>query len=157
MGDLVAARADREHLAHLMHADFSRYVPFNVPAPQMTALALELLDAEIARKSGDLPGAITHFQNANRMERALPYTEPPYWHQPVSHYLGAALMEAGRAAEAEAVYRESLTFYRLDGWALFGLAQALEAQHKPAEAAQARRDFQTAWQLSDVTLTSSRF
>ena len=80
--------------------------------------------------------AITHFTAAAAREHALPYTEPPYWHQPVSHLLGAALLEAGRAKEAEAVYRESLMTYRLDGWALYGLALAQDAQghHADAEA-----------------------
>jgi tetratricopeptide (TPR) repeat protein len=156
-GDLAAARADRARLEALTHADLSRFVPFNVPALPMMQLSLALLDGEIARKSGDLPGAIAHFREAQRIELALPYTEPPYWHQPVSHILGAALLEAGRPAEAEAVYRESLRSYRLDGWALTGLAQALDAQHKTAEAAEARRQLAIAWQLADVQLTSSRF
>ena len=57
---------------------------------------------------------------------------PPYWHQPVSHLLGAALLEAKRPKEAEAVYRESLMTYRLDGWAMNGLAQALDAASSEA-------------------------
>jgi hypothetical protein len=67
------------------------------------------------------------------------------------------LLQAGRAAEAEAVYRESLKTYREDGWALFGLAQALEAQGKTADAADARRGYDKAWQFADVKLTASRF
>ncbi len=62
---------------------------------------------------------------AQELERALPYTEPAYWHRPVAHLLGAALLEAGKPAEAEAVYRDSLHHYRRDGWALTGLGQAL--------------------------------
>ena len=66
-------------------------------------------------------------------------------------------MQAHRPAEAEAVYRESLKTYRGDGWALFGLAQALDAQGKRAEAADARRAFAKAWTFADVKLTASRF
>jgi len=76
---------------------------------------------------------------------------------PVSHILGAALLEAGKPADAEAVYRDSLKTYRADGWALFGLAQALEARGKTDEAAGARDAFARAWSLSDVKLASSRF
>jgi tetratricopeptide (TPR) repeat protein len=155
-GDLAAARADRAKLAALTQADFSRFEPFNVPALPMTQLSLALLDGEIARVSGDLQGAVTHFRAAAQLEAALPYTEPPYWHQPVSHLLGAALLQAKQPAEAEAVYRESLHHYRDDGWALFGLARALKAQGKDAEANEAQADFTRAWGMADTRLETSR-
>jgi len=155
-GNLKAARADRDKLAALIKADFSHYEPFGIPAPQMLQVSLALLDGEIARTSGDLPGAVAAFRKAQALELALPYTEPPYWHQPVSHLLGAALLQAKQPAEAEAVYRESLKVYRDDGWALFGLAQALQAQGKDADAAHVRADFTSAWRMSDTKLESSR-
>ncbi|HEY9219287.1 MAG TPA: hypothetical protein VIO94_14655, partial [Phenylobacterium sp.] len=119
-------------------------------------LALALLDGEIARRSGDLPGAVGHFRRAAQMEKALPYTEPPYWHQPVSHLLGAALLQAGDPKGAEAVYRESLFVYRRDVWALAGLAQSLDAQERTVEAADAWREFRAAAEAADVKLESSR-
>ncbi len=155
-GDLAAAKADRAKLAALTQGDFSRYIPFGVPAPQMAKLSLALLDGEIARLSGDLPGAIAQFRAAAALETALPYTEPPYWHQPVSHLLGAALLQARQPAEAEAVYRESLHHYREDGWALTGLVVALKAQGKDAEAAQAQTALTAAWRMADTKLESSR-
>ena len=156
-GDLKGARAERDRLAGLVSADLARYTAAGVPAAPMIDLSLRLLDAEIARTSGDLPGAIKAFRQATDIEHNLPYTEPPYWHQPVSHLLGAALLQAKRPAEAEAVYRESLKTYRLDGWALYGLAQALAAQGKTTEAAEARRQFDQAWRFADVKLASSRY
>ena len=156
-GDKAAALADREKLSALTQADFSAFDPFGVPARPIVDLALALVDGEIARTGGNLDGAVARFRQAWEMERALPYTEPPYWHQPSSHLLGAALLQAGRPAEAEVVYRESLTFYRGDGWALYGLAQALKAQRKTAEAAKAQADFDQAWKMADVKLTASRF
>ena len=156
-GDVAAARDDRAHLARLISADFSRYDKAMIPARQMLDLSLSLLDGEIARVSGHLDAAVADFRNAAAIEAGLPYTEPPYWHQPVSHLLGAALLQANRPAEAEAVYRASLKTYRVDGWALFGLAQALDAQGRHAEAAQARKAFDQAWTFADVKLTSSRF
>jgi tetratricopeptide (TPR) repeat protein len=155
-GDLNAARADRASLAALVRADFSRFEPFGVPAVPMTKLSLALLDGEIARVSGDLAAAVTQFRAAAELEASLPYTEPPYWHQPVSHLLGAALLQARQPAEAEAVYRKSLRTYRDDGWALFGLAQALKAQGKDAEAAQAQAEFTKAWGMADTKLETSR-
>jgi tetratricopeptide (TPR) repeat protein len=155
--DLAAAKDDRARLARMISADYSRYDAVPIPARQMVDLSLSLLDGEIARASGRLDEAVADFRNAAAIERNLPYTEPPYWHQPVSHLLGAALLQDHRAAEAEAVYRDSLKTYRVDGWALFGLAQALDAQGRPEEAARARKAFDQAWSFADVTLTSSRF
>ncbi len=155
-GDLKAARADRAKLAALTKADFSRFEPFGVPALAMTKLSLALLDGEIARLSGDLPTAVKDFRAAAELEATLPYTEPPYWHQPVSHLLGAALLQAKQPAEAEAVYRESLHHYRDDGWALSGLAQALKAQGKDAEAAKAQAECTKAWGMADTKLNASR-
>jgi len=156
-GDLAAARADRQQIVKLATADYSKFDAFGIPARQMVDLSLNLLDGEIARKSGDLPTAIAHFREASNLEHNLSYTEPPYWHQPVSHILGAALLEAGQPKEAEAVYRESLKTYRADGWALFGLAQALDAQGRRDEATRVREEQKKAWLLADVTLASSRF
>jgi hypothetical protein len=123
----------------------------------MIDLAMALVDGEIARKKGDLATAVLRFRQGAELERKLGYSEPPWWHQPVSHLLGAALIEAHKPAEAEAVYRDSLNFYRVDGWALFGLAQAQRAEGKTAGAADTLKEFHRAWSLADVTLTSSRF
>ncbi|HLK25674.1 MAG TPA: tetratricopeptide repeat protein [Caulobacteraceae bacterium] len=156
-GDLAAAHADRDKLSQLVSADYSKFDAFGIPARQMVDLSQALLDAEIARKSGDIDKAVTLFKAAAVIEHSLNYTEPPYWHQPVSHLLGAALLDAHRPAEAEAIYRESLKTYRVDGWALFGLAQALQAQGEHDEAAKVMADQKRAWAFADVTLTSSRF
>jgi predicted Zn-dependent protease len=123
----------------------------------MAQLALALVDGEIARLRGRTTVALARFKEANEVYKALPYTEPDYWYQPVSHNYGAALLAAHRPAEAEAVYRESLKTHRLDGWALFGLAQALAAQDKQVQAAAARTDFDKVWRMADTKLTSSRF
>jgi tetratricopeptide (TPR) repeat protein len=156
-GDLRAAAEDRDALAKLVSADYGRYDAYSVPAGGMIGLSLALLDGEIARVSGRLNEAIADFRKAAVLEHSLAYSEPPYWHQPVSHLLGAALMQAGRPAEAETVYRESLKFYRVDGWALFGLGQALDAQGRRAEAADVHKAFDQAWAFADVKLASSRF
>jgi hypothetical protein len=136
-------------------ADFKRCGE-STPAKAMAALGLDLLDGEIARARGDTAAAAARFAAAYRRQLALPYSEPPFWHQPVSHLLGAALLADHRPAEAEAVYRESLKVYRDDGWALFGLAQALDAQSRPDEAAAVRQKFAAAWTRADIRLASSR-
>ena len=155
-GDLAGAKASRARIAALQNIDFAKYEAFGVPAQQMIPVALASVDGEIARKSGDLESAIAHFRKAQELERKLPYTEPAYWHRPVSHLLGAALLEAGRAAEAEHVYHDSLHHYRRDGWALAGLVKALEAQGKTAEAEKAKAEFADAWKRADTRIQTSR-
>jgi predicted Zn-dependent protease len=67
------------------------------------------------------------------------------------------LLQAGRAVEAERVYREDLKRFPENGWSLFGLAQTLRAQGKSAEAADVDARFARAWAGADVTLPASRF
>ena len=156
-GDLTNAKAERDELnAVIAASDFSRYDAWALPAKPIATIGLDLLDGEIARAQGDKVGAVKHFRDAYALQTSMPYTEPPWWHQPVAHVLGAALLDDGKPAEAEVVYRESLKFYMGDGWAMFGLVQALDAQGKTADAAAVRRQFDTAWARADVKLKSSR-
>jgi hypothetical protein len=90
-------------------------------------------------------------------EDRLAYDEPADWFLPVRHQLGAVLLSYGKAREAEAVYREDLVRHPRNGWALFGLAQTLRAQHREQEAAAAEREFATAWSNADVKPTASAF
>ena len=99
------------------------------------SIAPEVLGGEIAAARKDYDAAITHLERAVRYEDALVYTEPAEWHYPPRHALGAVLLEAKRPAEAETVYWEDLKRNRENGWALFGLAQALRTQGKNEEAA----------------------
>ncbi|MEE8094461.1 MAG: hypothetical protein V3T47_09525, partial [Gammaproteobacteria bacterium] len=115
------------------------------------------LEGEIMQAQGNLDGAIAAFESAVAIEDTLAYTEPPDWAQPMRHYLGAALMEADDAVEAERVYRRDMTWNRNDGWALFGLWQSLEEQGKTEEAQAVYADFQDAWKEADVELSRSRF
>jgi tetratricopeptide (TPR) repeat protein len=143
-------------------AELARVRELGAQAPEgwprtVMEIADHALQGEIAARKGDLDAGVTHLRAAAELEDGLAYTEPPYWHRPVRHALGAVLLEAGRAAEAEAVYREDLVRFPENGWALFGLAASLEAQGKAAEAAEARARFDAAWQGADVTLTASRF
>ena len=100
---------------------------------------------------------IAHFREGLKLEDTGLYFEPPKWYYPIRQSLGAALLKAGRSAEAEAVYREDLKHFPENGWSLFGLAAALKAQGKTAEAVDAEKRFQKAWEGADVKLMASRF
>jgi tetratricopeptide (TPR) repeat protein len=126
-------------------------------ARQILEIGPEVLAGELAAARRQYDVAVSHLEKAVRLEDALVYTEPSEWHYPPRHALGAVLLESGRAGEAETVYWEDLRRNRNNGWALFGLAQALRAQNKKNDAALIEARFQTAWARSDVTLTASRF
>lgn len=79
------------------------------------------------------------------MQDALPYTEPPFWYYPIRQSLGATLLMAGRAEEAESVLMQSLINYPNNGWALYGLREALAAQNDKAGANEMDKLFKNAW------------
>jgi tetratricopeptide (TPR) repeat protein len=126
-------------------------------AGSVLAPAPEVLAGEIDAARGSYDSAIAHLERAVRLEDSLVYTEPSEFHYPPRHALGAILLEAGRPAEAETVYWEDLRRNQDNGWALFGLMQALRAQKKTADAALIEARFAKAWARSDVRLTASRF
>jgi len=126
-------------------------------AKNLLQLAANVLAGEIAAKGGDVATADRLLRAAVAEQDTHWFTEPPPWYFPVRQTLGAVLLQAGRAADAEAVYREDLKRNPANGWSLFGLAQSLRAQGKSAEAARADASFRTVWAQADVTLTASRF
>jgi tetratricopeptide (TPR) repeat protein len=120
-------------------------------------IASEVLAGELAAKQGDYENAIAYLETAVSLEDNLNYDEPPPWLSPVRESLGAVLLEAGRAAEAERVYREDLKRFPENGWSLYGLAQSLRVQGKAEEARTVQARFEKAWKYGDATLSASRF
>ena len=118
-------------------------------------VAERVLAGELAAARKDYPGAVAALEQAVALEDGNVYYEPPLWYQPARQSLGAVLLKAGKAARAEAVYREDLARNRANGWSLYGLARSLKAQGKPA--GHIEKEFQAAWKNSDVTLTASTF
>jgi tetratricopeptide (TPR) repeat protein len=150
-----ALRELAELRAVLARVPAERTLTFFFKMADVARLASETLAGEIEARGGKVDAAIAHLAEAVRLQDAHWFTEPPPWYYPVRQSLGAALLQAGRAAEAEAVYREDLRWNPENGWSLFGLAQSLRAQGKGADAEEAR--FRRAWARADVRLTSSRF
>jgi tetratricopeptide (TPR) repeat protein len=111
--------------------------------------------ARIALAEGQLGAARTALREAVTKEDKLSYNEPSDEFFPVRHMLGAILLDSKRPAEAEAVYREDLRRNPNNGWALLGLAHALEAQGRKADWERAR--FEEAWRNSDTEITASAF
>lgn len=120
-------------------------------------IAEQLLAGEITARRQKYEEAIKHLTEAVKLEDSLPYSEPRFWPIPIRHYLGAALLTAGRPVEAEAVYRADLARNPNNGWAFQGLTQSLRLQQKSSEAEAAEQQFATAWTFADVSVTASRF
>jgi hypothetical protein len=89
-------------------------------------------------------------RDAVRREDALLYGEPPEWTVPARQDLGAVLLMANRPAEAERAFREDLATFPENGWSLQGLATALRAQGRSADADAVEADFRRVWETADV-------
>jgi tetratricopeptide (TPR) repeat protein len=124
-------------------------------AKDIFAVATAVVQARIASAGHHPDESISLLREAVAKEDRLAYDEPKDWFFPVRQLLGAELMAAGRAPEAEEVYRKDLELNPANGWSLFGLQTALRAQGKTNAADQAEREFRAAWRSADVTLTSS--
>lgn len=120
-------------------------------------VAVPVVAARIAASEYRATDAVTSLERAVAAEDALSAAEPPDWFFPVRDLLGAELLLAGRAADAERVYREDLKRQPGNGWALHGLATALHEEGRTRSAATAERAFAAAWKSADVRLLSSAF
>ncbi len=123
----------------------------------LAKIAQDVLAGELAARRGQAREAVSLLRRAVAREDGLRYYEPPLWHYPVRHSLGAVLLAAHRSEEAEQVYREDLVRHPENGWALYGLAESLRAQGQRDAAAAVEQRFQKAWSRADVRLTASRF
>ena len=156
-GDIQGALAERAKLAAVKDSVQIRFLDSaDYPASVLLNIADDLLQGEMALKSGDADRAVSHFERAVEKQDALPYMEPPFWYYPTRQSLGQALLEAGRPAEAEAVYRKDLEDYPHNGWSMSGLATALERQGKMDQAKKAKAHFDIIWAKADVKINGSR-
>jgi len=112
-------------------------------------VAAVALDARLAASPA---AAIPKWKRAVELQDALVYDEPPAWYYPVRESLGAAMMIAGDAPGAEAVFREGLRRSPNNGRMLFGLWESLKAQKKTDAAAWVEREFVAAWKGAEIQL-----
>ncbi|MBV8202931.1 MAG: hypothetical protein JOZ15_20125 [Acidobacteria bacterium] len=155
-GKPAAAGPERDAVAAAL-----RTIPADAPqgfntARTLLAVALPLLDGEIAAARGQRPAAAAQLREAVAAEDALSYDEPSDWYFPLRPRLAALLLAAGRAAEAQAVCEEDLRRHPENGWALSVLAGALGSQHREAAARQARQRLAKAWATADLAPGTGR-
>ena len=109
-----------------------------------------VMDARLAETP---QAAVAPLREAIQIQDGLVYDEPPAWYYPVRESLGGALLRAGRAAEAEEVFRDGLRRSPKNGRMVFGLWESLKSQGKTAAAEMVRREFEEVWKRADVKLT----
>ncbi|MDX5382267.1 MAG: tetratricopeptide repeat protein [Rhodobacterales bacterium] len=140
----------------------------NNTCQDLFAIAEEMLSGEIEYRRGNYDAAFAHLRASVAADDNLPYDEPWGWMQPTRHALGALLLEQGRVAEAEAVYREDLglggnltraQIHPDNIWALRGLMECLEARGAGAtpEARLIRQRLDLAQARSDLPVEVSCF
>ena len=166
LGDVPAAEAEQALFrAAAPRVPKSRQL-HNVRCMKLLAIAEEMLEGEIAYRRGAHDAAFARLRAAIALEDDLPYDEPWGWMQPVRHALGALLLEQGRAAEAEVVYREDLglggalpraQIHPDNLWALRGLLDCLERRGETVEAALIRQRMAFAAARADVAVSVSCF
>ena len=146
----------RVYLARVNKAAETSKAAFRVhSAKSLLGTVAAILDGEILRTGGDLNGAITAFEKAVELEDSLTYDEPEPLPFAARHWLGAALLEAGRYADAERVYREELEDHPHNGWSLLGLQKALAG--RGAKSPEVDADFAASWSRADAWIQSSRY
>ncbi|NNL66207.1 MAG: hypothetical protein HKP30_08195 [Myxococcales bacterium] len=158
LGNLQAANLELAALAKLQRAPEAQGVIVGGNTlGDVLAVASAVLTGELAAEEDRYGDSLASLHRAVLLQDNLNYTEPPDWYYPVRQSLGAVLLEAGRAQEAEAVYWQDLREHPESGWSLFGLAQALRAQGKDDQAAAIEARFGKVWSAADVKLEASRF
>jgi tetratricopeptide (TPR) repeat protein len=149
--DMDSARDYLESVQSLADTSTAKFRFHN--AKELMGLSAAILDGEIKRLEGDLDGAIAAFQRAAEFDDLQPYDEPEPIPYAARHWLGAALLEASRYAEAEQEYRKELADHPHNVWSLTGLKAALEGQGKTDPEVDA--DFEESTARMDVWITTS--
>jgi tetratricopeptide (TPR) repeat protein len=153
LGKADEARKDLKEV--LKTAENSRASFRSHPARVLVGALAGILEGEIERDARNIDAAIKALERAVKLEDEIVYDEPEPLPFSARHWLGAALLEAGRHADAERIYREALEDHPNNGWSLYGLKQALAGQGKPT--ADVEQQLATAWMRSDTWLRASRF
>jgi tetratricopeptide (TPR) repeat protein len=154
--DRVAQAKTEQQSFHKVRATVpATSILFQNTSQDILGVAEAMIAGEIAYRQRDFETAFQHLREAVRRDDTLNYDEPWGWMQPARHALGALLLEQGRVAEGEAVYRADLRRHPNNVWALHGLAECLERQGKANAAAAIQTKFTKAVTRADVKIDRS--
>ncbi len=164
LGRIADAEAEYE-LFHPARAAVqeTRYM-FNNPAENVLVIADHMAAGELAYKSGRIDDGLDQLRSAVVASDELLYDEPWGWMQPPRHALAALLLEQGRPAEAEAIYRADLGLddtlpravqHPRNVWSLHGLDECLAARSESIERPHVQSLLAQALARSEVPVRSS--
>ncbi|MFJ6658974.1 hypothetical protein ACIQNG_21865 [Streptomyces sp. NPDC091377] len=165
-GRIAEAEAERERFRAAVGRVQETRTLFNNSCVAVLAIASAMLDGELEYRKGDFDAAFAALERSIELDDTLEYDEPWGWMQPTRHAYGALLLEQGRVAEAEAVYRADLglddTLPRArqhpgNVWALHGFHECLVRLGRTAQARIVAQQLKVAVALADVPVESSCF
>lgn len=163
-GQLPQAHVEQHALAaSYARIPDSRYL-FNNTSRDILAVAVAMLDGEIAYRERRFDEAFAHLRHAIALDDALPYDESWGWMQPTRHAYGALLLEQGLVEEAAAVYAADLglddTLRRScqhpgNVWSLHGYHESLRRLGRDEEADAIAAELEVARARADVPVLAS--
>ncbi|MGH0029244.1 MAG: hypothetical protein ACQGVC_05610 [Myxococcota bacterium] len=157
-GDLAGARGDLAAVDRIAaEPALERVFASGSSGRQLLTIASRVLEARIAGEEGRFADAIAPLEEAVALQDALPYTEPPPWYFPTREALGQALLRAGRPKQAQAVFAKQLAYTPRNGWSLYGLMAAQQAQGDTAGAAATQQQIAEVWERADIELSAAAF
>ena len=137
---------------------------FSNKSRDVLEIANEMMQGEVAFKSGNKTEGLNHLRQAVELDDNLNYEEPWSWPQPTRHALGALLLEVGNYEEAEAVYKADLGIvgylprpsqHQINVWALHGLQDCLKRRDDKIELPHVAFLLQQAEARSDIKINAS--
>lgn len=165
-GRIADAEAERERFLLALERVPESRVLFNNTSRDILAVASAMLDGELEYRKANYDRAFDALRRAIDLDDNLPYDEPWGWMQPTRHAYGALLLEQGRVAEAEAVYRADLGLddtlprasqHPSNVWSLHGFHECLTRLGKTGEAQIIGQQLKLAVALADVPIEASCF
>ncbi|MCX5008116.1 hypothetical protein OHB05_36710 [Streptomyces sp. NBC_00638] len=163
-GRTAEAEAERERFREAVSRVPGTRMLFNNTCADILAIASAMLDGELEYRKGNHDIAFAALERSIALDDGLPYDEPWGWMQPTRHAYGALLLEQGRVAEAEAVYRADLglddTLPRASQhpgnvWSLHGFHECLVRLGKAGEARIVAQQLKIALAVADVPIEAS--
>ncbi|MFC9913164.1 tetratricopeptide repeat protein [Streptomyces sp. NPDC059862] len=165
-GRIAEAEAERALFREALAGVPDTRMLFNNTCADILAVASAMLDGELEYRKGNHDAAFAALERAIELDDSLPYDEPWGWMQPTRHAYGALLLEQGRVAEAEAVYRADLGLddslprplqHPGNVWALHGFHECLVRLGKKGEAQIVAQQLKLAAAMADVPIEASCF
>jgi tetratricopeptide (TPR) repeat protein len=165
-GQVALAQDQQEQLdSAIARVPETRYL-FTNTALDILAIAVAMLDGEIAYRRREFDRAWASLREAITLDDTLPYDEPWGWMQPTRHAYGALLLEQGEVEAAAKVYAADLgldaTLPRAcrhpnNVWSLRGYHECLVTLGRTEDAKALARQLDRALAGADVAIESSCF